>query len=201
MGLTGWMGCPELLSMVTMPPIETVKNSSVLGPVMGTRLVSVLGTGLAQGARGRVGKRLTDAVVRIAHRLGARHARKEVVLLIGSGKAGGARNDRHGGLGSNVLTEDRSPLFAREADHARLHRRPLMEVRLVFDHVGAGASGTLELVPGESVLDQGELVRVNCKRTRGGWGCQTSPRCVLTERQGRAPNAFITTSPMRDTGW
>ena len=77
------------------------------------------------------------AVVGVAHRLGSRHASEEVILLIAGLQARGAGDDRNGGLCSYVLPEDRRALLARNADHARLDRRPLVEVRLVLNDVGA----------------------------------------------------------------
>ena len=73
----GWMGWPLVFSMVTMPPMDTVKNSSVLGPV---RLRGVeegqtchkKGSCVSRAAlphekcKGGV---LTDSVVRLPHAL------------------------------------------------------------------------------------------------------------------------------------
>jgi hypothetical protein len=118
----------------------------------------------------RVDKLLTDSVVWVADGLGAHDAGEEVVLLVAHREAGGAADDRHGRLSGDVLAEDRGALLAGEGDHSGLHRGPLVEVRLVLDHwVPVARRGGLfarELGLREAVVEERELVRINCAGRR-----------------------------------
>ena len=139
-----------------------------LGACEGNVVVSeAVGKMEQHGKRGwdRVDKLLTDSVVWVADGLGAHDAGEEVVLLVAHREAGGAADDRDSRLRGDVLAEDRGALLASEGDHSGLHRGPLVEVRLVLDKGLFGARRgrfARELGRREAILEERELVRVNC---------------------------------------
>ena len=110
----------------------------------------------------------------------------------------------------------RGPLLAREHDHARLDRRPS---RLGWAKSGStfGAASDLEKCGSSSLVERRRQVARHVllrehlvlvlRRTQEGCGVRVARkerecrgRGVAAQRTA-STNAFMTTSPMRDTGW
>ena len=108
--------------------------------------------------------RRPDAVVHRAHRLRARDARKVEVALLLHLEAAAARDDGRRGLSGHIVAEGRVARLARDADHARQHGGPFVEVRLLLDLV-------VRLVVRLVLLQRAELLvelRLIGRARRGG---------------------------------
>ena len=98
---------------------------------------------------------------------------------------------------TDVLTEHGGLLLARDTYHSRLYGRPLMEHGAVLDRVTTSLAQHL-LLGDVVLLDRRELVRVNCEN---GFITKSAYENGFECGNSGVPNAFITTSPMRLTGW
>jgi len=103
----------------------------------------------------------SNAIIRLADAFRPCNAGKEVLLFVRDGQARGARDHWNGGLGSDILAEDRSALFACEAYHSWLDRRPFVEVGLVLDGRGVGSRDPGQLGGVQLVFEIGEFVRID----------------------------------------